>query len=319
MTKPVALVISDKSMEPYVFGIANPVLLWPQSLSKYLSDAQMEAILAHELCHVRRRDNLAAAAHLLVESRFWFHPLVWWLGARMVDERERACDEEVLRLGVKPVVYADGILKICEFYLGSPIACAAGVTGSDLKKRMERIMRNHFGETLSTWRKLFLATVGVVALAVPVVAGLLTAPRLRGQAPAAIADRPKFDVVSVKENKSDTPGVGGIGLNRPGPRYVAVNVPLNVLLGQAYQPLLPYQRTDWPDWLSSTRYDIEAVAEGNPSRSQKILMLQSLLADRFKLVVHWENRQKACVCTRDGKKRQTRPPTRPAYGRREMQ
>ena len=54
------------------------------------------AIVAHELCHVGRRDNLAAAVHMIVEAVFWFHPLVWWIGTRLVEERERACDEEVL-------------------------------------------------------------------------------------------------------------------------------------------------------------------------------------------------------------------------------
>ena len=69
--------------------------------------------MAHEVCHVRRRDNLTAALHMLVEAAFWFHPLVWWLGARLVAERERACDEAVLRLGRRPEAYAEGILKVC--------------------------------------------------------------------------------------------------------------------------------------------------------------------------------------------------------------
>ena len=73
----------------------HPVLLWPEGLSEKLDDAHLEAVIAHELCHVRRRDNLTAAVHMLVEAVFWFHPLVWWLGARLIDERERACDEEV--------------------------------------------------------------------------------------------------------------------------------------------------------------------------------------------------------------------------------
>ena len=59
----------------------------------------MEAILAHELMHVRRHDNLTAALHMLVEAVFWFHPLVWWMERRMVEERERACDEAVIRWG----------------------------------------------------------------------------------------------------------------------------------------------------------------------------------------------------------------------------
>jgi beta-lactamase regulating signal transducer with metallopeptidase domain len=50
---------------------------------------------------------LAAAIHMFVETVFWFHPLVWWIGKRMVEERERACDEEVLQLGGEPRVYAE--------------------------------------------------------------------------------------------------------------------------------------------------------------------------------------------------------------------
>ena len=152
ITRPVALVLSNASLEPGVFGIVRPVLLWPRSIAGRLTSAHVEVILAHELSHVRRRDNLAAAIHMLVETIFWFHPLVWWLGARMVDERERACDEDVLRLGGEPQVYAESVLKVCEFYLESPLACIAGVTGSNLKKRMERIMSNRVGGTLNGWR-----------------------------------------------------------------------------------------------------------------------------------------------------------------------
>ena len=93
------LVLSRSSLEPGIFGITRPVLVWPEGISKHLKDAHLEAILAHEVWHVRRRDNLAAAVHMFVEALFWFHPLVWWLGARLVEERERACDEEVVELG----------------------------------------------------------------------------------------------------------------------------------------------------------------------------------------------------------------------------
>ena len=94
-----AIVTSDTSLEPGVFGILKPVLVWPRSITERLADHQLDAILTHELCHVRRRDNLAVAIHMVVEALFWFHPLVWWLEKRLVDERERACDEEVIRVG----------------------------------------------------------------------------------------------------------------------------------------------------------------------------------------------------------------------------
>src|SRR5262249_54214825 len=127
-------------VEPGVFGVFRPILLLPEGIGERLNDAQLEAILAHELCHVRRRDNLTATIHMAVQAVFWFHPLVWWLGARLVDERERACDEEVLRLGNRPQVYAAGILNVCKLYVESPLACVSGVTGADLKKRIGSIM-----------------------------------------------------------------------------------------------------------------------------------------------------------------------------------
>ena len=67
-------------LEPGVFGILRPVLLLPEGITGHLSDAHLKAIVAHELCHIRRRDNLAATLHMMVEAIFWFHPLVWWLG-----------------------------------------------------------------------------------------------------------------------------------------------------------------------------------------------------------------------------------------------
>src|SRR6266480_3014851 len=67
--------LSRAALEPGIFGISRPVLLWPEGISGRLEDAHLEAILAHELRHVRRRDNLAAAVHMAVEAIFWFHPL----------------------------------------------------------------------------------------------------------------------------------------------------------------------------------------------------------------------------------------------------
>ncbi|HTS04564.1 MAG TPA: M56 family metallopeptidase, partial [Candidatus Eisenbacteria bacterium] len=142
LSNPIALLLSRTSLEPGIFGIARPVLLWPQAMSKHLQDAQLEAILAHEVWHVRRRDNLFAVLHMLVEAIFWFYPPVWWIGSRLVDERERACDEQVVASGSDRQVYAESILKVCEFCLGSPLPCVAGVTGADLKKRMVHIMND---------------------------------------------------------------------------------------------------------------------------------------------------------------------------------
>jgi beta-lactamase regulating signal transducer with metallopeptidase domain/parvulin-like peptidyl-prolyl isomerase len=190
--KPIEILLSRTSLEPGIFGIARPVLIWPEGISERLEDAHLEAILAHELWHVRRRDNLAAAIHMLVEAIFWFYPLVWWLGARLVAERERACDEEVLASGSDRQVYAESILKICEFCVGSPLACVSGVAGADLKKRMVYIMTNTVARKLDFSRKLLLGVVGFAAVAAPIMFGLANATPSRAQSlPARVRAQAK--------------------------------------------------------------------------------------------------------------------------------
>ncbi|MGB9067843.1 MAG: M56 family metallopeptidase, partial [Candidatus Acidiferrales bacterium] len=160
----VELVTCQSAVEPGIIGTLHPVVVLPAGIAGKLSDAQLASIMTHELCHFRRRDNLTAAIHMCVEAIFWFHPLLWWLGARLVDERERACDEEVLRLGSDPQTYAEGILKVCEFYLESPLFCAAGVTGSNLKKRMEAIMTHRISSKLNLAGKFLLTMTAAAAL-----------------------------------------------------------------------------------------------------------------------------------------------------------
>jgi len=184
--KPIKLLASHTSPEPGIFGIIRPVLLWPAGISDRLDDAQLRAILAHEVWHVRRRDNLAGTIHMMVEALFWFHPLVWWLGARLVEERERACDEEVVELGSERKVYAESILKVCEFCVQSPLACVAGVTGADLKKRMEWIMNQNVARKLGFGRKVLLSVAAVLAIAVPVIFGLTNATPGRAGSPASL-------------------------------------------------------------------------------------------------------------------------------------
>jgi bla regulator protein BlaR1 len=179
---PISLRSSQSSLEPGVFGILRPLLLWPAGISHHLQDAHLEAILAHEVQHVRRRDNLAAAMHMVVEAIFWFHPAVWWLGARLVEERERACDEEVLRLGNEPEIYAESILKTCEFCVASPVACVSGVTGADLKQRIVRIMTQRSVDKLGILKKLLLVAIGTGAVAAPIITGLIQTPVATAQA-----------------------------------------------------------------------------------------------------------------------------------------
>jgi bla regulator protein BlaR1 len=288
VSRRIGLVSSSASIEPGVFGIVRPVLLWPRSISERLSNAQVDAILAHEIAHVRRRDNLAAAAHMLVEAIFWFHPLVWWVGARLVDERECACDEEVVRLGSRPDVYAESILKTCQFYIESPLVCVSGVTGSNLKKRIELIMRNDSNVALNAPKRILLGASLVAAIALPVAVGIVTSPRLFAQIVAPAADAPTFEVASIKPNSS-TGRMGGF--STPG-RFTTTGLTARVLIRQAYD-IHDSQIIGGPDWLNSQGYDINATMGGNRTPEERRLMMQTLLRDRFKLTFHNESREMA--------------------------
>jgi beta-lactamase regulating signal transducer with metallopeptidase domain len=182
---PVAVKLSPSRLEPGLVGILNPVILLPQGIERQLSPAELRAVLGHEICHWRRQDNLLAAIHMLVEAIFWFFPLVWWLGARLNAERERACDESVLADGNDPRMYAEGILKVCRAYLQSPLACVAGVSGSVLKNRIEAIMDNRLILQLNAVPKFVLSASAAAALALPLALGLMAAPVAQGEAKAA--------------------------------------------------------------------------------------------------------------------------------------
>jgi uncharacterized protein (TIGR03435 family) len=288
-------------IEPGIFGIIRPVLLLPEGIEDRLDRAQLDAILAHELCHVRRRDNLTATIHMMVQAIFWFHPLVWWLGARLVDERERACDEEVLRIFGQPKVYADGILNVCKLYVESRLACVSGVTGSNLKRRIEAIMKNRVAARLNFAKKTVLAIAGGAALAVPIVVGVMNAPYVRAQsAPASI---PKWEVVSVRPvGPVDEAHCVGGGAS-PSRLLIPCNT-LAALIRTAYFTFVDGHRNSaplpprfspisgGPAWLSSDHWQISAKTEGNVSQEMmRGPMLQTLLEDRFRLKVHRETRQ----------------------------
>jgi beta-lactamase regulating signal transducer with metallopeptidase domain len=176
VSMPVRIKASTSLLEPGLVGIVKPVVLLPQGLMARLSQQEQASILAHELSHLRRRDNVTAAIHMTVEALFWFYPLVWLIGARLIAERERACDEQVVASGHDPEVYAGGILKVCKFCIQSPLACASGASGADLQQRVRQIMSAEAVADLHAVQRLLLAGTAALALAVPVMAGFQKTP-----------------------------------------------------------------------------------------------------------------------------------------------
>jgi bla regulator protein blaR1 len=296
------VVVSTPAMpEPGVVGIWRPRLVLPDGLVERLAQAQLRALIAHERCHVVHRDNLVAALHMVVEAIFWFHPAVWWLESRLIDERERACDEAVLRSGYRPEDYAEGILEVCRQSVGLRLACVAGVSGSNLRARVEAIMRRDIGRPLTRTGRWTLAAAIALAGGGPVAGGALLAQ----SRVVVAADAPRFDTVSVRSVGPMRPSGGGRGprhfeieanvIRAESPRLqsndfrVGLGLPLHGLIQAAYG-VLRLRVEGGPAWVTSELFVIEATATGASRPDQTIERLRSLLADRFKLVMRRETR-----------------------------
>jgi bla regulator protein BlaR1 len=168
----VRLVRSSTTIEPGLIGIWRPTLMWPDGLSDQLTDDELRAVLLHEVTHAIRRDNLNALLQVVVETLFWFHPAAWWIGRQLVKERERACDEEVLRMGTNERSYVEAILKVCRFCMRAPAPLMAGVSGSNLSARIASILESRQPPPAGALRRIVLASIVVAIVTAPMAAGI---------------------------------------------------------------------------------------------------------------------------------------------------
>ncbi len=291
MLADVPVLSTSRLLEPGVFGVVRPVLLLPEGISGHLSAAQLNTIVAHEMCHIRRRDNLTAVLHMVVTAVFWYHPAVWWIKARLLKEREQACDEAVLESGSDAELYAESILSVCQFYLASPLDCMSGVTGADLKRRIARIMAGALVEDMTLLRKLMLFTICVSTAAVPIVSGLVASTKADAQsASAEDGPLPSFEVASIKPDHS---GNTNMSIGWQPSRFNAQHTAMKSLVWDAFR-VHDYQVLGAPGWLDHDRYDVDAkidepqqVPSDPEKESRKVsLMVQSMLIDRCKLKFH---------------------------------
>lgn len=146
-------------------------LLLPAGLSERLDAGELDALLAHELAHVRRRDHWIRYLELLATTVFWWHPVVWWARLRLRRVEEQCCDAWVLKtMDAHPRVYAQALLKTLEFLAGARIATPALACGAArtraLKERLTMIMKHRIPESPSRAQFGALALVALVALLV---------------------------------------------------------------------------------------------------------------------------------------------------------
>ncbi|HEY8750369.1 MAG TPA: M56 family metallopeptidase [Tepidisphaeraceae bacterium] len=172
---------------PSVVGIFGSMVLFPVSVASELSVSQLEAILAHELAHIRRWDVIANIVQRIIKAFLFFHPAVWFLSNRIRVERENCCDDLVLALGAEKSDYADALVRVAQLAF-TPSASLAGLaaTGSRsrLRRRILRIMGNngHYSTVLPRGGLAFVAVLLLLALS----AIQINAPALRAHGQAQL-------------------------------------------------------------------------------------------------------------------------------------
>lgn len=149
---------------PVVVGLWRPMILLPLSAAIELTREQLEAVLAHEAAHVRRYDYAVNVIQTLLETVLFYHPVIWWVSARMRQEREQCCDEAAVALSGDPVVYARGLLTLERLRLSAPtLAVGATGAGGALSARIARLLG--LKSSTSVWPATAIALVACILLA----------------------------------------------------------------------------------------------------------------------------------------------------------
>jgi len=193
--KAARLLIGDRITGPVVFGWLRPVVLLPATAVTGLNEAQLLAVLAHELAHVRRYDFLVNTMQRFVESLLFYHPAVWWLSARIRAERELCCDDLAVRVCGDRFAYAEALLELERTRPVTPVLAIPATGG--LTARIRRLLgAEHINRD---WQP---ATVALLILVTCVVFGMWKSETV---AMAASSTRPAIAPVSAAPESAALP------------------------------------------------------------------------------------------------------------------
>jgi uncharacterized protein (TIGR03435 family) len=281
LSRPVRLLVSALVQVPTVVGWLRPVVLVPVAALGGLPAEQLEALLLHELAHIRRRDYLVNILQSIAEALLFYHPAVWWVSGHIRNERELCCDDMAVSVSGDPLTYARALVQL-ESYRTPNFSAGLAANGGSLSQRIARL--------LGQPRPLVGAGLGPGVLAVAVLL-LAAAYGLLAQA----STQPAFQSVSIR------PSAFNWSERSRHPVGLGANASLLLLIQFAYAthnapyaghiiPLPASQIAGGPPWIDAEGWDI--VAKSRPADSKQYLqMWQTLLADRFKLRLHHETRE----------------------------
>lgn len=158
---------SFQSGSPFTMGLFTSAIFFPMAVVNALSTDEIEAILAHELAHIRRNDFILHLIAVFVETILYYHPVVWWLQRQMAQYREEACDDEAMAFTQNPMAYAKALLKIQEIdrleKSPSLSLAFAGKNNNQLLNRIKRIF--HMSHTPIQIKEKLMASLAILIFA----------------------------------------------------------------------------------------------------------------------------------------------------------
>jgi uncharacterized protein (TIGR03435 family) len=277
VSAPVRLCTSAMVRVPTAIGWLRPYILLPVTALTGLSEAQIAAILAHELAHISRNDYLLNLLQTVIETVLFYHPAVWWVGRQMRLERENCCDDMAVAVCGSAFEYAGALAEMEQLRDRIP-APALAATGGDLLARIRRVL----GREDHPSRSLGGIAAAALVLSMAAIVSLYAAPQ---DVP------PAFDVASIKRDVSAEPA----RYIRWFPTFYEEGLTVKDLVNLAYQ-VHDFEVTGGPEWIESDRYNIEAKTEPHAAANHEFVALQrrrlqTLLHDRFHLAVHRETKE----------------------------
>jgi uncharacterized protein (TIGR03435 family) len=271
ISRPVRLLVSAIVQVPTVVGWLRPVVLVPIGVLTGLPPEQIEAVLAHELAHVRRHDYLVNILQSVGEALLFYHPAVWWVSNQIRHERELCCDDIAVAISGDALNYARALADL-EAQRPVHFNPALAANGGSLPERIGRLLGIR-APSRPVSGPAAIAAAGLI---------LITAFATFAQPTSPKPPRPVFEVASIKPSPPDYVGFQSYV---KGDRYTAMAATIRNLVGFAYG-IRDFQISGGPGWSATAAYNIDAKMDAAAPPNQVRQMMQSLLADRFNLQFH---------------------------------
>lgn len=168
LAKGIALVESAMVRTPQLIGYLKPMILFPLGMINRMSAAEVEAVLAHEIAHILRRDYLFNIVQSVIEAIFYYHPATWWLSGQIRDERESACDEvAIAMINGNTMNYAKALVTVQEmahFPMSSALAFAGQARKSQLMNRLQKILNINQNKSNAMEKTIAACLIGLTVL-----------------------------------------------------------------------------------------------------------------------------------------------------------